>query len=722
MGTFFGGKFYLTVSLPWDETTEPEKVAFIQTLFEKVSEYLFAATNKTHSIGGILYSPKFVAANSDIEIHAGGAALPDSMGARLWAGSRVDVYEDSLHDVSLLVHELGHYLYGLGDETLNGNVWSCVTNSASGSCLMELYNDADHVRWRDKSPSLSQYYLDLDAYLSDKAANNATFEPAGLTFFCWGNKNTPHGDHDPDTLTPQNNDHGKRSCWEVMADDASHDNIPYDLHYPAAGPSTTLVPAPDALPPIEPLIPVERIALLIDRSASMLGPKFEGAKVGAEAVIDLLKPKQQALLASFGSHPTVSAPMDVVPDGAGSAWRTNLKYLLGVLTPSGTTAIGPGLDLARTAIAGVDIAASQSILLLSDGRENVFNPSVEQAIPDLVADNVRVYPIGFGSDQDDVLLKSLAEKTGGEYLPLAPNLSTSEIQAAIPEVMTYLAGAIAQKSMVTALYDVDASFAGDVDVTPFRWGNFPAPASIVRGNPPAEIVLPVHISPVCSGCTIGCSWDAAGKRFDVDVFRPGETEPYTERAGRRIRGTRNYSYFSMARPPGGTWKLRIRGTDIQGTRFKIYGFQVHPKLRMETHVRRGIVSPGAEVEITAHLRVPEPVVGATVRAWVFKPDDSWERVQLVEGTGAAAGTYSAKVSSLSGVDGSYLVCIDAELGVHPPNLKMPAFKLRKLTSFVADASGRFVGKPLFGTNFKPPRIPLNQRNRFDEWIEKNKRR
>jgi hypothetical protein len=126
-----------------------------------------------------------------------------------------------------------------------------------------------------------------------------------------------------------------------------------------------------------------------------------------------------------------------------------------------------------------------------------------------------------------------------------------------------------------------------------------------------------------------------------------------------------------------------------------------------------------------------------VKAWIRLPSGQWRRIALLEAdpNGPDAGTYSERLDTLPAVDGSYLVCVDAVrragtiryVPTHPfqvdpqmttpVNLSIPAFRLRKLLSFVASSSGRFDKTPLYGWNPIPPAVPLDQADRVRAWME-----
>ena len=743
MGFLAGGKLYLTVFYDW--TPSSDELDFLLEFCNRVSADLYKATEGKHSIGAVYHCTVVGKGTSNIFVDHDGDSLPSSTNARLWwAGHMISAFRKTLPDVTAHVHELAHYLYDIGDEYSGTGGCVQLLGPPYTVCLMENYADSSHSRWVDATGLSRIVFPDTPVYYVTDwklGSPNCVFQQGVLAHFCWDGVPGVAGDHKKGTGTQQNSKHSGMSCWTVMADNSKHDNIPYFLVYPGATPTAVAVGAPAVLAAVIPLTPVERFALVIDRSGSMAGGKLGGVIFGSDYYIDNLEEGKEFALLSFADTPDLHAPLDVVPSGAGSSWRQDRKDFVDVMTGGGRTAIGMALEAARSSLMpGSDVAAGQSVILLSDGLETVATPPVLSKIEDLVASNVRVFPIGFGVDQNHEVLQYLATRTGGTYLPVATTLTDAEVGDAIKDMMLYSADGFVEDTLAMAFAEIDETFDGDLESVPFRW-DLTTPAVIPGSMAPEFIEFPIVVSSGSTQCTMGFSWSDRNDEFDLDLVPPGKTAPMTKKFRRTVRG-QGYAFRVLRKPKAGTWKLRIRGTEIRGRKFRVFGFQVHSDLRFDVHVRRAIVRPGDTVEIRVALGLPQAIPGARVAAWIRLPDGQWRRINLPAGapSGSDEGAYVAELDTLPAVDGSYLVCVDAvrepgtvqyvpthPLGVDqrtttPVKMKIPGFRLRKLLSFVASSSGRYDDAPLYGWNSKPPSIPADQTVRVRDWMEGREQR
>lgn len=122
-------------------------------------------------------------------------------------------------------------------------------------------------------------------------------------------------------------------------------------------------------------------------------------------------------------------PLD--PAAGGQEQRARLAAgadsLTGRLTPGGTGLYDAALAAVRAMREGHDPAASSTVLLVTDGRqEDPGGPGLEQVVATLQAEAdperpVRLVAVGLGGDVDAAELKALAAATGGEaYLAEQP--------------------------------------------------------------------------------------------------------------------------------------------------------------------------------------------------------------------------------------------------------------------------------------------------------------
>jgi hypothetical protein len=127
--------------------------------------------------------------------------------------------------------------------------------------------------------------------------------------------------------------------------------------------------------PVEELLPVKlqapdqeeqqssALALVMDRSGSMSGPKLEFCKAAAATTAELLTAKDYLGVYAFDSAVTVVVPMSRVPASGGGA----LAGPIAGLTAGGGTNIQPGMVQARADLAAVK-AKIKHMIVLTDGQ------------------------------------------------------------------------------------------------------------------------------------------------------------------------------------------------------------------------------------------------------------------------------------------------------------------------------------------------------------------
>lgn len=188
------------------------------------------------------------------------------------------------------------------------------------------------------------------------------------------------------------------------------------------------------------------VVLVIDSSGSMQAQDFKpdrmaSAKESAIKFIDQLETKDNVGVVSFSDSTRI---VSFLNNDKGRAIEKTQSIKAG-----GGTAIGDGLAM------GVDMVTSipnkkKLVIFLSDGEQTAGQISIDDAILYANSEEVIVYTIGVGSNENVVLgydwfgrpqyakldeasLKKIAENTEGEYFRATDSLSLNEIYEKLPE-------------------------------------------------------------------------------------------------------------------------------------------------------------------------------------------------------------------------------------------------------------------------------------------------
>jgi Ca-activated chloride channel family protein len=148
------------------------------------------------------------------------------------------------------------------------------------------------------------------------------------------------------------------------------------------------------------------LALVIDKSGSMAGPKMDLTKQAARATAETLPPSDQIAVVVFDSQATAVVQLQRAEN------RQRILGDIGRIAASGGTNILAGLREAVEELLPVR-ARKKHIILLSDGQ------SPYDEIPDLVdaasAARITISAVGVGEGADQTMLKMIATRGGGRF-------------------------------------------------------------------------------------------------------------------------------------------------------------------------------------------------------------------------------------------------------------------------------------------------------------------
>ncbi|MBA3394093.1 MAG: VWA domain-containing protein, partial [Deltaproteobacteria bacterium] len=145
------------------------------------------------------------------------------------------------------------------------------------------------------------------------------------------------------------------------------------------------------------------LALVIDKSGSMQGPRIEAAKESARVTAEVLSPNDFLMVVAFDSEATVY----VRPQRASN--RMRISSDIARLTSGGGTNIYPGLKEAFEGLQGIN-AKVKHVIVLSDGEAP--REGIAELVQDMRSARITVSCVGVqGSDRD--LLAMIADAGEG---------------------------------------------------------------------------------------------------------------------------------------------------------------------------------------------------------------------------------------------------------------------------------------------------------------------
>ncbi|MGD9648576.1 MAG: VWA domain-containing protein [Pirellulales bacterium] len=154
------------------------------------------------------------------------------------------------------------------------------------------------------------------------------------------------------------------------------------------------------------VIPSGALAIVIDRSGSMMGDKLELGKRAAIEAIKVLGPNDHAGVVAFDSEAEWVAPMQVIrrPE--------RMAAQIANLGPGGGTHLWPGMLEGFHALRKVP-AAAKHMIILSDGH--TAPGDYERLANDMQKMKMTVSCVALGQDADNALLDSIARAGGGRF-------------------------------------------------------------------------------------------------------------------------------------------------------------------------------------------------------------------------------------------------------------------------------------------------------------------
>lgn len=361
-----------------------------------------------------------------------------------------------------LVHEFGHYGFGLYDEYLGRIRWSkpiLYTNGEVSAVYVKnprpANNDSyyeDYWGWNGGGDFLmTQGRIFYSAWSLINASPTASYWTSGIMNLDWAANCARYswdGDYPYNKMTkcvfPYKNlpghemplanikaktgaillragtywvateqeEKNRESCWATIA-------RKLDVLNPTVEPTMDFAGA-QFIPKIKMLMMVDRARaqLAMDSSASMAGYRLEQAKEGAKLFTNLAS---MATAGDAGDYLGV-VDFDNAVEVAAEIWElrdgSNLADTLTAidrLTANGTASIAGALDLSRQQIESLgEPGAAEAIILLTDGADD---PAAwaDSVLPAVIERGIAVYTISLGDSADIATMQSIADQTHGKH-------------------------------------------------------------------------------------------------------------------------------------------------------------------------------------------------------------------------------------------------------------------------------------------------------------------
>jgi Ca-activated chloride channel homolog len=173
------------------------------------------------------------------------------------------------------------------------------------------------------------------------------------------------------------------------------------------------------------------LAVALDRSFSVAGPRLGVIKTAAARLIDTLPPDARLLLLGVGSRVDTLAPFGTD--------RTAQRRALGALDAFGSTSLNDAIVVAVDRIQEAE--GRRALLLLSDGRDRFSQTTAAEVVTHIRTRDVLVFPVAVGADTPPLFAEAAAA-TGGRAVSVRdPSRLSATLQTLLAELgAQYLLG------------------------------------------------------------------------------------------------------------------------------------------------------------------------------------------------------------------------------------------------------------------------------------------
>ncbi len=639
----------LSILFSYDETDDNLESAATnpdwREVFNDASRRLWNASNGQLKIGKITVYRRAISKKDEVDswiLQGDGGAYANLSGLGR-TGYRMTFFQDRHRSITAnnqggfsVVHEIGHYVFGLYDQYLGAYVPFSKKDS---------WTQADLSGFQESVFVNSVSASDANASIMD---GGGTVNNNRTEFDTASNVNRGQREGNKWWMNKQWIENQKESCWETLAKfqwrgRTVFPNVP-------TGDSPTDLPAGLTDVDWEVVPTLSRLVLCIDRSGSMDEEnRMDLAKVGAKLFTRLTEERhtfagrngKQVVfegdrlgIVDFDSSVTTTFPISEI-DVAGTK-RNEAVSAIDTLFARGGTAIGSGAQRALELIeAQGERVAQEAIILLSDGQNNAGIPPATAASNAAVR-GAKIYAIALGSGADSATLSSMAAATGGKFYQASSGLGLVRIY---PNIFAELRGGGLIQS-VASLLSEKTSDEHDVLIDDLVEETTITVASPSDGFA-AELLSPT-----------GKSYSASNAEDNV-LYQNAD----------------NIISFRVSAPDSGVWKLKVSApnSDTGSTyRYNFIASSSDTEVSVAPDTDQKVYTHPQPVLVTCQVTATHPVAGAIVTGEISGPDGVLGKMTLYDDglplhgdKEANDGTYSGFYSAFP-ASGTYTFDLNVE--------------------------------------------------------------
>ena len=196
--------------------------------------------------------------------------------------------------------------------------------------------------------------------------------------------------------------------------------------------------------------PPVNLALVLDKSRSMAGPKIRAVRQAALAVMERMSPRD---LLSIVLYDTTA---QVLMSASSPEGRAEVLQRIETMEADGETALFAGLSKGASEIAkNASMMKINRILLISDGMANVGPNAVDQLSrlgESFGQDGLALTSIGLGLGYHEDLLYMLAERSGGAHYFVE---NPEQLTGIVNEELDAIFSVVAQRARISVRCDPD---------------------------------------------------------------------------------------------------------------------------------------------------------------------------------------------------------------------------------------------------------------------------